>query len=115
MEWSVFSSTETLTLLIASLAGIGLAMLWLRAEPVKPIRERLVIWIGRSHDWLIDKVTYPTMLYPLRFLRGLLGCEDCMSPWLALGVAFGLGMGWKALLAFPCAYAIHLLSQRSQP
>ena len=93
-------------ILIAALCGIGLGMLWDRAEPLKPIHDWITIRLNRLHDWLAVR---GLPRYPVWLVKGAQSCEPCSSPWLALGSGLALGLGWHALVAMPVAFAIYHL------
>lgn len=92
-------------LIYASITGVGLAMLWQRAEPLKPAREWIIIRLNRLHD--------QTRSYPIWWLKGALGCETCLSPWMAWMVAGIWLQSWEALAAGPIAYVLVHLMPRS--
>lgn len=94
------------TVLLAALIGIGLGMLWDRAEPLKPVHNWVIIRLNRLHDWLAVR---KLPKYPIWWLKGALSCEPCSSPWLALGAGLVLGLDWYALAAIPVSFAIYHL------
>ena len=100
-------------LFIASLAGIGLGMLWTRAEPLKDLHDWVIIRADRCHTWAVTRkwrISRMIWVYPFWHFKGIIGCEDCFAPYLAAGLALALGLKWYSLLAMPMAYAIyHLL------
>lgn len=93
-------------ILIAALCGIGLSMLWQRAEPLKPAHDWLIIRLNRLHDQLALR---KLPKYPIWWLKGVLSCEDCLSPWMALAAGLALGLHWYSLVALPTAFAIYHL------
>ena len=96
-------------ILIAALCGIGIAMLWQRGEPIKPVHNWVVIRLNRIHDKLAVR-KWPK--YPVWWLRGVLSCESCLAPWMALGSGLAMDLGWYAFAALPTSFAIyHLLIQ----
>jgi hypothetical protein len=100
-------------ILIAALCGIGLAMLWQRAEPLKPVKDWTIIRLSRLYDLLaVRKLPRG----PIWLLKGALGCEACLSPWMGLFSGLALGLGWLSLAALPVAFALyHLLLKPMDP
>ncbi len=103
MDPCVYSSTDLLALLVASLAGVGTALLWSHAQPLETPRNWAVGRLSRLYDRLTLK-NLPR--YPIWLLKGALGCGECLAPWAALVIALLLDLQWYALLAMPCAYVI---------
>lgn len=102
-----------MALLWAALCGIGLAMLWQRADPVKPLRNLVIIRLSRLHDRLAVK---KLPKYPIWWLKGVLGCESCLAPWLAGGIGPVFDLAWYSFAAVPIAFAIyHLLMKPVGP
>ena len=101
------------TVFLAALCGIGLAMLWARALPVKSLHDFVIIRLNRIFEWFLYR-KLPS--YPFWFLKGVFGCESCLAPWLALGSGLALGLWWYSIAAMPVAYATyHLLIKPSEP
>ena len=100
-------------IIIAALCGIGLGMLWDRAEPLIPLHDFVIIKLNRLYDWLSTKKLPKFLIwlpkYFLWWMKGAISCEPCSSPWLALGSGLILGLGWKSLIAMPVAFAIYTL------
>lgn len=98
--------------LLAALCGIGIGMLWQRADPVKPFRQWVVIRLNRLHDRLVVK-RLPR--YPVWWLKGVLACESCLAPWLAAASGPIFGLGWYSFAAIPIAFAIYHLLTPAKP
>lgn len=105
----MYSSTDLFAVLVAALAGVGISLLWNHAKPLEAPRNWIVVRLNRLYDWLAG---HGLPRYPVWFLKGILGCGECLAPWAALGVALLLDLQWYALLAMPCSYAIY---QRKSP
>jgi hypothetical protein len=93
---------------------MGIAMLWHRARPIKPIREHAIlilnrIWerlaVGRS-KW--NPIQIPA--YGVWWLKGILQCESCLTPWTAGLTAIAFGLQWGEVASCStAAYAVHTL------
>lgn len=99
-------------IILAVISGIGLAMLWHRASIMKELRAWFIIKLHRLHT---SCSFYPWLEFFVRFPRDIAGCEECTAPWLSLGMAFVLSLGWHSLLAFPCAYAVYKMVEFGRP
>jgi hypothetical protein len=95
--------------IVAALIGIGLAMLWQRALPVAPVRSWAIIRLSRLYDTLTVR---KLPRWPIWWLKGALGCEDCLCPYLATAAGFGLGLGAWCWGAGAVAFALYHLAIR---
>lgn len=101
-----------MNILIAALCGIGFSMLWNRAEPLVPLHNFVIIKLNRLYDWLSIKKLPKYLIW---WLKGIISCEACFSPWLAFISGLIMGLGWESIITAPIAFAIyHLMFENNK-
>ncbi len=108
-------------ILILIAAAWGIVLLWHRAKPLKPVREWLIVRLHRTHEWIrslagkrpiFDDIDTAysflnrAVAYPFFWLVGVLGCGECMTPYVAFALCLGYGftVGYS-LVGAAAAYA----------
>lgn len=91
------------------MASVGLCLLWERATPIQPLRSWLTIRLNRWWEWMVVgrwKVC-KALAWPLRWLKGVLACGECKSPYVGFLAALALHERWPwAIVMGLATYAL---------
>lgn len=95
-------------------AAVGIVLLWHRAEPLRPIRIFLLRWLNRWWEGMVvgRRTFWRIPAWPLWWLKGVVGCGECLAPYCGAGVAFVAGERWWSIPMGLSVYAIYVLTER---